>query len=221
MGKPLNPSAPAKAKDPKSVVEKVRAKRGTLQPSADPIAPGIRRDRQLIDQCLAGEPAAWSQLYQASHEPLLVAIRNFLREAAADTNLVDEIAARVWYAVVRNDGELLSRFDILRGCRLTTFLSVLAKSEARQYFRAERRRRAREQTASRPEVEAHSRHVVIALASEEEFLRTLTPTEREFYVTVLIAPVQDGTAEQYSAENGWQLRRRVRKKLDRFLDSDL
>ena len=40
-------------------------------------------------------------------------------------------------------------------------------------------------------------------------------------VTVLIAPIQEGTAEQYSAENGWQLRRRVRKKLDRFLDSDL
>ena len=102
----MNPSDPAKAKTRKSAVEKVRAKGTILRSPADQIAPGIRRDRKLIDQCLAGEPTAWSQLYQACHEPLLVAIRAFLRDAAADTNLVDEIAARVWYAVVRHTGEL-------------------------------------------------------------------------------------------------------------------
>ena len=31
-------------------------------------------------------------------------------------SLVDEIAARVWYALVRNDFELLGRFDFARGC---------------------------------------------------------------------------------------------------------
>ena len=189
--------------------------------SATQIGRGVHLDRELVDHCLTGEPAAWTNLYRACHEPLLAAIRAFLREAAADTNLVDEIAARVWYSVVRNDGELLSRFDVSRGCRLTTFLSVLAKSTARQYFRAERRRRIREQTASRPEVEAYPRHLAIALASEEEFLRSLTRSERVYYETVLIAPIREDASDEYSRENGWQLRRRVRKKLDRFLDNDI
>jgi len=154
------------------------------------------------------------------HEPLLAAIRSFLREAAADASLVDEIAARVWYAVICKDGERLSRFDVSRGCRLTTFLSILAKGEARQHFRSESRRRVREQTASRPEGEARSWHRTIPLASEEEFLRTLTRSERAYYETVLVGSRTGESAGEYSAENSWQLRRRVRKKLDLFLDSD-
>lgn len=183
-----------------------------------PISASVSEDRNLVDDCLAQEPAAWTRLYQACHEPLLAAVRSFLRATALDANLVDEIAARVWYAVVRNDGELLSRFDVARGCRLTTFLSVLAKNEARQYFRTERRRRNREEVASRREIEPSS-PLMFAFASEKEFLGTLTPGERAYYETVLISHSEE-TNEQYSAENRWQLRHRVRKKLDQFLGYD-
>lgn len=189
------------------------------KPDSKPrISLGIQGDRKIIDQCLAGKPAAWSDLYRKCHEPLVMAIRIFLRDSAADTNLIDEIAARVWYAVVRNSGELLSRFDVSRGCRLTTFLSVLAKSEARQYFRSERRRRSREEVASRREGEVHSDNLLIASATEEEFIGTLTPSERVYYESVLLAPKSDDSARQYSSENGWQLRRRVRKKLSQYLE---
>jgi hypothetical protein len=58
------------------------------------------------------------------------------------------------------------------------------------------------------------------LASEEEFLRTLTRSERTYYETVLVRSLAGDSAEEYSAENSWQLRRRVRKKLDRFLQGD-
>jgi hypothetical protein len=184
------------------------------------ISAGVLEDRALVEDCLAQKPTAWTRIYQACHQPLLTAIRLFLEEAAADRNLVDEIAARVWYAVVRNEGELLSRFDITRGCRLTTFLSVLAKSEARQYFRAESRRRLRERAASRPEVEAHPRCLSMPFASEEDFLRTLTSSERDYYKTVLISSSPEQTGQEYSIQNGWQLRHRVKKKLDQFLDSD-
>lgn len=209
---------PAKAKGRESSVKKARAKVVPMQPAPPPIASGIRCDRKLIDQCLSGEPAAWTSLYQTCHDRLLVAIRAFLRESAADTNLVDEIAARVWYAVVRNDGELLARFDISRGCRLTTFLSVLAKSEARQYFRAERRRKSREEVASRREGESLSADLLFASATEEEFVGTLTPSERLYYESVLLAPARDNSADRYSRENDWQLRRRVKKKLSQFLE---
>lgn len=184
------------------------------------ISANVREDRELVEDCLAQKPTAWSRAYQLCHQPLLVAIRLFLGEAAADANLVDEIAARVWYALVRNEGELLSRFDVARGCRLTTFLSILAKSEARQYLRAESRRRVRERTASRPEVEAHSRCLSTPFASEEDFLRTLTSSERDYYKNVLISSSDAELGREYSRHNGWQLRHRVKKKLDQFLESD-
>ena len=71
---------------------------------------GICADGLLAKRCLAGEVAAWEQLYAQCHEPLLVSIRIMLGSQSADANLVDEIAARVWYALVANDGELLSRY---------------------------------------------------------------------------------------------------------------
>lgn len=173
-------------------------------------------DRALIDCCLSGEASAWTTLYQRFHNPLLVAIRALLRDTAADYNLVDEIAARVWYAVIRDDGRLLSRFDTSKGCRLSTFLSVIARSEARQYFRSERRRSAREQFASRDEVQGNSSEMLMSATTEEEFLATLTPSERAYFTTAL-SPSPESPEPTYSTENAWQLSHRVKKKLHQFL----
>jgi hypothetical protein len=99
---------------------------------------------------------------------------------------------------------------------------VLAKSEARQYFRSERRRRLREENAARRETQPHSNQMLmISKAAEEEFVNTLTRSERAYYEAVLISPSNAGIDDGYSAENGWQLRRRVRKKLDKFLEDSV
>lgn len=177
----------------------------------------ILADRALIEACLSGQPAAWTRLYDCFHEPLLAAIRGFLRDAATDLSLIDEIAARVWYALVRNDAELLSRFDVNRGCRLITFLSVLAKSEARQYFRSERRRRTREEKVSRPEMEPEQIDLSASTVTHEEFLASLSPTERTYFTTVLTAAEGEDAGDEYSVGNTWQLRHRVRKKLNEYL----
>lgn len=176
----------------------------------------IFRDWQIIQACLAHQATAWSELYQLVHDPLLAAIRSFLRDAASDPNLTEEIAARVWYALVRNDGALLGQFDVSRGCRLITFLAVLAKNEARQYFRSERRRRSREEKASRHELEYAPPEMEL---TDEEFLHLLTPTERDYLQNVLVASVDSNKAGDYSRQNSWQLSHRVREKLHRFLDN--
>lgn len=87
---------------------------------------GAIADLHLVDRCLNGEVAAWEELYAQCHEPLCTAIRSKLRQGITDPNLVDEMAARVWYAVVKNDGELLSRYDPERGGRVITFLRAIA-----------------------------------------------------------------------------------------------
>ena len=219
MAKPLRKNTALRLNSRPTTAAQARLLAAPGEKGMPHISDGVERDRQLVDDCLAQHPVAWTRLYQACHPPLLATIRSFFRDLATDANLVDEIAARVWYALVRNDGELLSRFDITRGCRLSTFLSVLAKNEARQYFRSERRRRNREQLASRHEAEVTD-PIFYAFASEKEFLGTLTPGERVYYENVLVAVTQDEGAGQYSPENSWQLRRRVRIKLDRYLDCD-
>lgn len=184
------------------------------------ISAGVVEDGKLVEDCLKQDPAAWSRLYEACHQSLVSTISAILRHttADADINLVDEIAARVWYALVCNGGELLSRFDVARGCRLNTFLSAIAKNEARQFFRAERRRRNREKIVSRNEAEAPD-HFSLAFATDKNFLQTLTPGERIYYESVLIAPGDSDVDQQYSPENSWQLRHRVRKKLGQYFGS--
>jgi hypothetical protein len=77
----------------------------------------VAEDRLLVDRCVAGEVAAWSSLYSHSHDSLLAGIRAFLGRGGQDANLIDEIAARVWYALVKDNFELLDKFDVRHGCR--------------------------------------------------------------------------------------------------------
>ena len=174
-------------------------------------------DRALIDPCLSGQPHAWSALYRHCHDGLLGSIRAFLGRNASDASLVDEIAARVWYALIRDDFELLARFDVNRGCRLSTFLSVLARTEARLLLRSERRRRIREHAVSRQESGRSAASHAAETISEQEFVATLSPAERGFYDEVLKACCDTSEAVNYTPQNTWQLRHRVRKKLERFL----
>ena len=183
-----------------------------------PAAKGlVAQDRVLVDRCVQGEPAAWSHMYERFHGSLLASIRAFLGKAGQDMHLVDEVSARVWYSLVRNQFELLAKFDPGRGCRLSTFLSVLGKSEARLLLRSERRRKTRECVASRSEVE-ESEAECGAVLSDDDFLATLSPRERAFYLEILVATCASPPDADYTQQNQWQLRHRVRKKLEQFLE---
>jgi hypothetical protein len=166
---------------------------------------------------LNGDVAAWEEFYAQCHNPLMVSIRIMLGRRSSDISLVEEIAARVWYAMVANDGELLSRYDPGRGARLITFMRTMAKDEISRHYRAEFRRRERLLAAlrERPQHHADLGHASSSLA---EFLGTLTPNERTFCSEYLLAQAPEGTAAKHSMANVWQLSRRVYQKLLRFLD---
>jgi hypothetical protein len=178
---------------------------------------GIDADADLARRCLAGDVAAWEAFYAQCHEPLQVAIRILLGRQASDASLVEEIAARVWYAMVANDGELLARYDPARGARLITFMRTLAKDEISRHFRAEFRRRERLLTAlrERPQQRPDPAQLPLALG---EFLGTLTPNERSFCSDYLLAQAPEGAAARHSMANIWQRSRRLYQKLLRFLD---
>ncbi len=177
----------------------------------------VSTDAAIVRRCVAGEVAAWERLYALCHPPLLAAIESMLRLANRDPTLVDEISARVWYALVENDGDLLERFDPDRGVRLITFMRALAKDEISRHFRAERRRRDRESSA----IHHRTQHSAAeARAQFSEFLSTLTPHERQFTSEYLLSPPpgeDDPLQEPHSPANIWQLTRRIHRKLLGYL----
>jgi hypothetical protein len=176
---------------------------------------GSLADARLVQRCLAGEVAAWEELYAQCHEPLLVSVRIMLNGQSKDANLVDEIAARVWYALVAKDGELLTRYNPQRA-RLVTFLRALAKDEIARHFRGEVRRRRRELLALRERPQSTGSGQ--SADSLSEFLCTLTPHERVFCNDYLLTEPSGAAEQPHSAANIWQLSHRIYRKLLRFLD---
>jgi len=162
---------------------------------------------------------AWRRLYSEFQGPLTASIKAHLRPERLDPSLIDEISARVWYLLVQNNFELLDRFDVNRGCRLTTFLSMLARTQLRIFFRSEKRRRVREREAYRPEIVSPLEAIPCeGNLSEQEFVSTLTSAERAFYEQVLVSH-ENSSGATYGAPETSQLRHRIKKKLTNFLQS--
>lgn len=175
---------------------------------------GVQADAALVQRCLAGQAAAWSTLYQQCHDRLLGAIRRILR-SAADESAVDEVAARVWFAVVKDEGAVLRRFDPARGCRLITFLAAVARFEVRVYLRSERRLRDRQSEASHLLPREQPAETFSPADFQERFLSRLTHREREFLDQELLGE-QSAAGTSFSVANSWQLRHRVHEKLAAF-----
>jgi DNA-directed RNA polymerase specialized sigma24 family protein len=184
----------------------------------------LRADTRLVKRCVAGEVSAWEELYTQCHEPLLFSIKVMLRPGNADPNLVDELAARVWYALIKDDAKLLSKYDSRRGALLITFLMSVAKSELTHHFRTEKRREKRERIALTGKLAHHSNDEVQTAASLAEFLPALTSREREYYDDHLLGHPGNGdcsAAGSFSLSNARQLEHRIRGKLLRFLGYEL
>jgi hypothetical protein len=146
---------------------------------------------------------------------LLAAVRAILPSGHRDPNLVDEIAAHVWYALIENDGSLLDRFDPARGVRLITFLALIAKDHISRHFRSEFRRRSRESLVGGDGADSFDPDQNLDLS---EFLSMLTPGERQFAVDHLLGESNStDPPNSRSPASIWQFTRRIRKKLTGYL----
>lgn len=179
--------------------------------------PGIAEDRLVVDRCVAGEAGAWDELYRRHHGGLSTSIKSMFGTRCGDPEVIDEIAARVWYRIVTNRAALLDRFDAGMGGRLRTYLVAIAKRETADFLRSEKRRRRRERAACRPEMQAGEAGEPWPTAEWPRFIESLTPRERRFLVECLLRP-GDTSPPRISAANRWQLSCRIRSKLQRFLD---
>ena len=182
-------------------------------------AAGSQADRLLVGRCLAGEPAAWEEIYGQYHAPLCALIRSQMSPDCCDPNVIDEIAARVWYDLVKDDGRLLARFDPCRDVRLGAFLRGLARIEILRYRRGEHRRCDGEAKvrANHRQHAPLSEYQVDALLND--FVATLTPNERLFLQDYALFPSVEGTntdSTEPSDSSKWQRCHRIRLKLRAF-----
>lgn len=170
-------------------------------------------DRLLVNRCLDGDEAAWKQLYQQCQPGLLHLIRSRLNRRADDLDLAEEVAAAVWSSLLDRDSARLRHFDPVRGCRFLTYLAALARFEIR------RLRGPRTGPGPLPEIpDPQPDRSDEALLNE--FLATLTPRERQFCESHLLASGPPTHPAPFSQANAWQLRHRVRRKILQFARTD-
>jgi DNA-directed RNA polymerase specialized sigma24 family protein len=181
----------------------------------------LAADLLLAKRCIEGEVAAWEEIYRQCHDPLCASIRARLGRLGADTQLVDELAARVWYMLVANDGEQLTKFRA-RQKSLLTFIRSMARRIVSDYFRTERRRMNNEISSlvakNRSESADHAESMPLMMA---EFLALLTPRERVFCFDYLQLSPDDIRLQPdrvYSPANIWQLTRRIYKKFQNYFE---
>src|SRR5262245_47642281 len=87
----------------------------------------------LLEPCLEGNNTAWSSLFDELQPILIRMVKQVLGTNSQDQDLVDEIAARVWFTLVDRRFHYLRAFDPQLGVQLTTYLSGIAKTEWLQY----------------------------------------------------------------------------------------
>ncbi len=180
----------------------------------------LQADAALVARCVAGDVGGWETLYRRYHPKLIAAIECMLGRPQRDPELVDELAARVWYALIDNDGELLGKFDTGKMARLGTFVKAIAREKVRRYVREERRRGRREvemcRTRSYPQVTTPDESHTTLL----DFRETLTPGEKRFLDSRFAdSSISDGSPAPSDADNSpriWQLTSRLRRKLLAF-----
>jgi RNA polymerase sigma factor (sigma-70 family) len=174
-----------------------------------------KSERLLVERCINGEKAAWESLFHHHQPRLLAIIEGYLghRAECGDLN-AEEIAATVWYSLVVGENARLRRYDPSRGAGLLTYLAALARREIWKRYRRVQNRHSRETRAARSETTKEDAAWCNLLL--QEFLRTLTRREREFCVDYLLSTGDESGRPGISAQNVWQLRSRIMRKLCLF-----
>ncbi|MFZ5830725.1 MAG: hypothetical protein ACOY3P_11590 [Planctomycetota bacterium] len=171
-----------------------------------------------MHRCLSGDERAWEGLYHQFHPGLVETIRFLLGGGEAEFQLIDEISARVWYALVQEDSRLLASFDARRNCRFELFLKGLARIEVLRYLRAEKRRNSHELAGGMRAIQGRDGSDWQAWSLLDEFAATLSPSDREFLTKHLIGSDDEEAEDDFSKTSFWQRRHRIRFKLVRFLE---
>jgi DNA-directed RNA polymerase specialized sigma24 family protein len=175
-----------------------------------------REDEALVVRCLRNDEHAWESLFELCHPRMLARICHLLGKRSTSLEMAQEIAAVVWVSIVADEGRVLRRYSAVEGARLTTYINGIAVKKALSYLRQSKRRQNCE-----TEYAGKNRNLLhVGTPSPldfQDFVQHLTPKETVFFHSELNSSSKGTAASELSAENTWQLRHRIRRKLHRFL----
>jgi hypothetical protein len=185
-----------------------------------------RPESLLIQECLAGDQEAWRLLHRLYHPQLLLKITELLGPGARkDRDTAEEIAGRVWLALVVRDSYRLRIYDPRRGS-FNTYLRALVRQVIQQEYRRHgpRSRGGRHRPREVRLAGAGGRDATILptplAALLGEFEATLTPRERQFLREHLLGPSAGDACFRVSSAYRRKLRQRVTAKLLAFLSTE-
>jgi DNA-directed RNA polymerase specialized sigma24 family protein len=190
----------------------VPGREGTMRSSQKVVA-----DRDLRQRCLGNDPAAWQELFRRQQTRLGGIIARLLQGRVVDENVVDEIRAKVWHALIEHEYGQLRVYEPDRAS-LDTYFGLLAYRQVVLWVRSNRCRHAHEATL--PPEEPVDPRAVDGLT--EAYLREcleilgpdlLSPKERKVFDEFLMRVPDGRTRCTLSDANVWKLTQRVRAKL--------
>ncbi len=196
---------------------------------------------------MPGREAAWREFFRVRTPELVRCVRHLLGAEGHNPETVEEVVARVWHALLRDDKRILRRYDAARHTGLGRHLAGVSRFVVRRYLRAEQPRRSYESVGGkRTRVEFTPAGLETGTLLNE-FTMTLSAGEVQFLDDYLLSlPDGNGTGANHSAGNGagpakgkrdagadgngdgdeltpaaiWQRRHRLRRKLLRFLKEE-
>ena len=143
-----------------------------------------QREYELVQCCLTGDQEAWHLLFADQQPRLLAKVRQLHGPMNRNDDLAEEVAARVWSAVLADDCHMLRAYDPRRA-RLSTFLGRRAFFEMLMIFRAHTRRLYHETHYKRGHHEAVTMPLPLNLVWQELDKR-LTDSERSYLNNCLL-----------------------------------
>lgn len=173
-----------------------------------------QREYDLVQRSLAGDQEAWRLLFADQQPRLLAKVRQLLGPMNRNDDLAEEVAARVWSAVLANDCRLLRVYDPRRA-RLSTFLGRRAFFEILMIFRAHTRRLYHETSYKRSHPEAVKMPLPLKLVWQELDKR-LTDSERSYLKNHLLRC----SSTSQPADSFRLLHDRVHLKVVAYLNGD-
>lgn len=97
-------------------------------------------DQKLIDAMLVGNRAAWTEFHSRYDKLIEVAASKVLSKARAPSDAVADVKGNVYAELLANDMARLRRWDVEGGYKLSSWLYMIAGSQAMNYLRSRRRR---------------------------------------------------------------------------------
>jgi DNA-directed RNA polymerase specialized sigma24 family protein len=179
-------------------------------------SPPLSGEEGLVARCLQREETAWEMIFHYYH-PQLVGIIRSMMSGTSGKDQAEEIAAVVWSSLFCSESDSrLRRYDARTG-RLLVYLASMARKEIWRGRRSERNRHFRECKVARVEATADD---IGRRLDIQDFLATLTPREREFFLSHLVRQSTHTVQSEVSSANGWQLRSRVLRKFRRYFSQN-